>query len=147
MNNQNGSGSLHLQHDSKASVRGTGLTHPKSQQSGIILADPNPELCSLCDGLGNPVVDVTVKLENDKVVFLLTAGVCYISETERKHIQCVTVTNKVRAFTQYKWLNVRVHYERNEAKGTIRCANLIQLDLFSSEASTYTKAASSLICR
>lgn len=57
------------------------LTHPEAQQGGIIPPDPDPELSSLCDGLGNLVVDVTVKLEDDHVVFLLTAGVCYIPET------------------------------------------------------------------
>lgn len=57
------------------------LTHPEAQQGGIIPADPDPELCSLWDGLGNPVVDVAVKLEDDKVVFLLTVGICYIPVT------------------------------------------------------------------
>lgn len=59
----------------------TELTHPQAQQGSIILANPDPELCSLCDGLGNPVVDVTVKLEDHQVVFLLIAGICYIPGT------------------------------------------------------------------
>lgn len=62
------------------------LTHPEAQQGGIILADPDPQLCSLCDGLGNPVVDVTVKLEDDQVVFVLTAGIRYVPETQSKHV-------------------------------------------------------------
>ena len=57
------------------------LTRPQAQQGGIVLADPDPELWSLCDGLGHPVVDVAVKLEDDQVVFLLTAGIRYIPET------------------------------------------------------------------
>lgn len=57
------------------------LTHPQSQQGGIVLADPDPELCSLCDGLGNPIVDATVKLEDNQVVLLVSAGIRYIPET------------------------------------------------------------------
>lgn len=62
------------------------LTHPQTQQIGIVLADPDSELCSLCDGLGDLVVDTTVKLEDDQVVLLLSAGICYIPETQKGHV-------------------------------------------------------------
>lgn len=60
------------------------LTYPQAQQGGIILADPDRELCSLCDGLGNPVVDATVKLEDNQVVLLLAAGIRHIPETQEQ---------------------------------------------------------------
>lgn len=57
------------------------LTNPQAQQRGVIFANPDPELYSFCDGLGNLVVDVTVKLEDHQVVFPLTTGVCDKPET------------------------------------------------------------------
>ncbi|KAA8594459.1 hypothetical protein FQN60_011594 [Etheostoma spectabile] len=40
--------------DQREELLGSG----RAQQGSIVLADPDPELCSFCDGLGNPVVDV-----------------------------------------------------------------------------------------
>lgn len=71
---------------------GTELTHPQTQKGGIILADPDPELCSLWDGLGNPVVDTTVKLENVQVVLFLTAGISDIPETHNKCVKSATTS-------------------------------------------------------
>lgn len=66
------------------------LTHAQTQQGSVIPADLNFELCSLWDGLRNLVVDATVKLEDDQVMILLTAGVCDIPETREKYKHAAT---------------------------------------------------------
>ena len=62
-----------------------GLTHPQTQQVGVVLADPDSELRSLCDGLGHFVVDTAVKLEDHQVVLLLSAGIRHVPETQKGH--------------------------------------------------------------
>ncbi|KAF3851960.1 hypothetical protein F7725_005315 [Dissostichus mawsoni] len=64
------------------------LTRPQAQQRGIVLSDRDLELCSPHDGLGNPVVDVAVELEDNQVAFLLVAG-----RTRTRHSRRVVFTH------------------------------------------------------
>lgn len=73
------------------------LTHPQTQQGGIILSDPHLELRTFCDGLRNPVVDATVKLEDNQIVFFLIACVCDKPENQSKHMQYTRQSRKMRA--------------------------------------------------
>lgn len=57
------------------------LTYSQAQHGGVVLPNPDPKLCSFWDGFGNPVVDVTVKLEDVHVVFFLTACIPDIPRT------------------------------------------------------------------
>lgn len=56
------------------------LTNPQAQQSGIVPSDAHLELGPLCYLLSHFVVNAMEKLEDNKVVFLLCACVCYIPE-------------------------------------------------------------------
>lgn len=68
-------------------LSGSKLTHSQAQQCGIVPADPHLELRSLCDLLSHFVVNVTEKLEDHKIVFLLCACVCYIPN-KKQTSQC-----------------------------------------------------------